>query len=88
MVSDGRLRTVCGLFRTAESAADTSGLLGDMSTYEKEIARIEALVEDVRAIRDRTCAPKNQSNPRYHTLSMAVSWLKEAADDMRREDAP
>jgi hypothetical protein len=58
---------VCGQFadslRTENLAADKSGLLADMSTYEKEIARIEALVEDVRAIRDRTCEPKNQSNP-------------------------
>ncbi len=74
--------------RTEEPAADTSGLLADMPTYEKEIARIEALVEDVRAIRDRTCEPKNQSNPRYHALSSAVSGLKKAADDMRDENAP
>lgn len=83
---------VCGQFadslRTENLATDKSGVLADMSTYEKEIARIEALVEDVRAIRDRTCEPKNQSNPRYHALSMAVSGLKKAADDMRREDAP
>jgi hypothetical protein len=76
--------TGCGQFadslRTEESAAEQSGLLADMSTYEKEIARIEALVEDVRAICDRSCEPKNQSNPRYHALSMAVSGLKKAAD--------
>ncbi len=81
---------VCGpvadSLRTQESTV--RGLLADMSTYEKEIARIEALVEDVRAIRDRTCEPKNQSNPRYHALSMAVSGLKKAADDMRREGTP
>jgi hypothetical protein len=54
-----------------------------MSTYERDIARIEAIVEDIRAIRDRTCQPKNQSNPRYHALSMA--GLKKATDDMRTE---
>ena len=56
-----------------------------MSAYDREIARIEALVEEIRAIRDRTCEPKNQRNPRYHALSMAVSGLNKAADDMRRE---
>ena len=56
-----------------------------MSTYDRDIARIEAMVEDIRAIRARTCEPKNQSNPRYHALSMAVSGLMKAADDMRAE---
>lgn len=74
--------------RSEESRIDMFGLLADMSTYAKEIARLEALVEDVRAIRDRTCERKTQSNPRYHALSMAVSGLKKAADDMRREAAP
>ena len=56
-----------------------------MSTYDRDIARIDAMVEDIRAIRARTCEPKHQSNPRYHALSMAVSGLKKAADDMRTE---
>jgi hypothetical protein len=45
-----------------------------MSTYDRDIVRIEA------------CEPNNQSNPRYHALSMAVSGLMKAADDMRKED--
>jgi hypothetical protein len=57
-----------------------------MSTYDRDIVRIEAMVEAIRAMRARTCEPKNQSSPRYHALSMAVSGLMKAADDMRRED--
>jgi hypothetical protein len=83
---------VCGQFagslRTEESAAEQPGLLANMSSYRKEIARIEALVEDMRAIRDRTREPRNQNNPRFQALSMAVSGLKKAADDMRNENAP
>lgn len=56
-----------------------------MSTYDRDIAQLDAMIEDIRAIRARTCEPKNQSNPRYHALSMAVSGLKKAAEDMRTE---
>lgn len=56
-----------------------------MPLYDRDVARIEAMVEDVRAIRVRTCEPKNQSNPRYHALSTAVSGLVKAAEDMRKE---
>ena len=56
-----------------------------MPPYDTEIARIEAMVEDIRVIRDRTCEPKERSNPRYHALSLAVSGLLKAADDMRNE---
>ena len=56
-----------------------------MPSYDKEIARIEAMVEDIRVIRNGTCEPKDRSNPRYHALSMAVSGLMKAADDMRKE---
>jgi hypothetical protein len=56
-----------------------------MPSYDVEIARIEAMVEDIRAIRNRACEPKDRSNPRYHALSMAVSGLMKAADDMRKE---
>ena len=56
-----------------------------MSPYEKEIGRIQAMVDDIRAIRNRTCEPKDRSNSRYHALSMAVSGLMKAAEDMRKE---
>jgi len=57
-----------------------------MSTYEGEVRRIQAMIEEVRALRQRTCEAKDRSNPRYHALSQAVSALSKAADDMRRED--
>jgi hypothetical protein len=56
-----------------------------MSPYDSEITRIQAMVEDIRAIRNRTCEPKDRSTPRYHALSMAVSGLMKAADDMGKE---
>jgi|tagenome__1003787_1003787.scaffolds.fasta_scaffold19635700_2 hypothetical protein len=56
-----------------------------MPPYDTEISRIEAMVEDIRAIRNRTCEPMERSNPRYHALSIAVSGLLKAADDMRKE---
>ena len=56
-----------------------------MSAYDQDIPRIGTMVEDIRAIRDRTCEPKDRSNPRYHALSVAVSGLNKAALDMRRE---
>ncbi len=56
-----------------------------MSTYDRDIARVEAMVENIRAIRARTCEPENQSNPRYHAPSIAVSGLMKATDDMRKE---
>jgi|tagenome__1003787_1003787.scaffolds.fasta_scaffold20902363_1 hypothetical protein len=56
-----------------------------MPSYDREIARIDVMVEEIRAIRGRTCEPKDRSNPRYHALSMAVSGLMKAADDMRKE---
>ncbi len=54
-----------------------------MSSYDQDLARIDAMVEEVRSIRDRTCQPKDRSNPRYHAFSQAVSGLMEAAADMR-----
>ncbi len=63
-----------------------NGLLVDVPTYEPDIGRIESMIQDIRAIRDRTCKPKDRSNPRYHALSAAVSGLMKAASDMRTED--
>jgi len=56
-----------------------------MPSYDKEIARIEAMVEDIRTIRNQTCELKHRSNPRYHALSIAVARLVKAADDMQGE---
>jgi hypothetical protein len=57
-----------------------------MSTHDEDVALLRAMVEDVRRIRNRTCEPEDRSNPRYHALSMAVSGLLRAADDMQDED--
>jgi hypothetical protein len=58
---------------------------GAMSDYQGDISNLERMIEDVRRIRDRTCEPKSNSNPRYHALSSAVSQLNRAIDDMRAE---
>jgi hypothetical protein len=55
-------------------------------TPNPDVARLERMVEDIRGMRNRLCDPKASNNPRYHALSMAVSSLMKAADDLRRED--
>jgi hypothetical protein len=56
-----------------------------MTGYQDDIASVERMMEDVRRIRDRTCEPKSNVNPRYHALSAAVSQLSKAIQDMRGE---
>lgn len=56
-----------------------------MADHQGDIASLEHMIEDVRRIRDRTCEPKSNSNPRYHALSSAVSQLNRAIDDIRAE---
>ncbi|OHV56974.1 hypothetical protein [Pseudofrankia sp. BMG5.36] len=57
-----------------------------MSTdYADEIARLESMIDELRRTRNRTCEPKNNTNPRYHALSSAVSSLTRAIDHMRAE---
>jgi hypothetical protein len=56
-----------------------------MSSFEADIVRLDQMAEEVQRIRNRTCEPKTNSNPRYLALSNAVSGLRKAADDMRRE---
>lgn len=56
-----------------------------MSEYKGDIAGLERMIDDVRRIRERTCEPKSKSNPRYHALSMVVSNLNRAIDDMSAE---
>ncbi|MGZ4618567.1 MAG: hypothetical protein ACXV3F_07530 [Frankiaceae bacterium] len=58
-----------------------------MPPYEKDIAHLHEMLGNIRAIRDRTCVPKSPRNPRYQALSLAVSGLKKAAEDMRQESA-
>jgi hypothetical protein len=58
-----------------------------MITQDREINRLDNMIEDLRAMRDRTCEPKNNRNVRYHALSSAISQITRAAGDMRDEDA-
>jgi hypothetical protein len=49
---------------------------------DQDIARLRRMIEEIRQIRERTCDPKSNQNPRYHALSSAVSSLDKAAKDM------
>jgi hypothetical protein len=55
--------------------------------YDKDIDTLKRMIEDIRSIRDRTCEPKSNENPRYHALSLAISGLSKAIGDMRMEAA-
>lgn len=56
-----------------------------MSTYEAELTALQTMVDELRQVRERTCEPKHQSNPRYHALSSAISSINRAMEDMTRE---
>lgn len=56
-----------------------------MDDFSEHIARLEAMVEDVRRIRTRTCEQKANTNPRYLALSNVVAHLTKAIEDMRRD---
>ncbi|MHA3700653.1 hypothetical protein ACXR2U_00585 [Jatrophihabitans sp. YIM 134969] len=56
-----------------------------MTTYDTEIAKLHAMVDDIRRIREGTCEPKANTNPRYLALSAAVSNLNKAIADMQAE---
>ena len=49
---------------------------------DQDIASLRRMIEEIRQIRERTCDPKSNHNPRYHALSSAVSSLGKAAKDM------
>ncbi len=48
--------------------------------------RLDKLVQELRALRNRTCEPKTNANQRYLRLSNAVSALLWVADDLRGEE--
>ncbi|WP_170323889.1 hypothetical protein [Cryptosporangium phraense] len=50
-----------------------------------DVARLRQMADEVRAIRTRTCEPKSNENKRYLDLSVAVSGLNKAADDIENE---
>jgi hypothetical protein len=49
------------------------------------LQRLNAITEELQAIRDRVCATKSKESVRYHSLSMAVSGIRKAAADIRGE---
>lgn len=57
-----------------------------LTQHDADIGKLEEMAEEIQRIRERTCEPKRNDNPRYHALSSAVSSLRKAAEDMRRED--
>lgn len=52
---------------------------------DTDITRLEQMADEIRAIRERTCEPKNNTNPRYHALSSAVAQLSRAIEHLRAE---
>lgn len=56
-----------------------------MGAHDADLAAIERMIEDIRRIRERTCDPKSNKNPRYLALSSAVSGLRKAADHLRTD---
>ena len=57
-----------------------------MNSRNDDMRRIEAMVAEIRSIRDRRCTVKANTNPRYLALSSAVSNLNKVADELRQED--
>ncbi len=52
---------------------------------DKDVTRLEQMAEEIRAIRERNCEPKNKTNPRYHALSSAIAQLNRAIEHLRSE---
>lgn len=53
-----------------------------MADYGKEINLLRAMVDEIRRIRDRTCEPKSNQNPRYLALSSAIAGINKAIENM------
>jgi hypothetical protein len=58
-----------------------------MSSYKEAIRELRSIQERLRAIRNQTCDPKSNENPRYLDLSNAVSRINRAIDNMLAEEA-
>lgn len=52
---------------------------------DEDINRLRHTVEELRTMRSRLCEPRNNSNPRYHAFSAAISFLLKVTDDLRAE---
>lgn len=56
-----------------------------MSDLRSDIAELESMLQKVQGIRTRSCEPKANTNPRYHALSLVITILRKAVDDLRSE---
>ena len=53
-----------------------------MTDYDTELNRLQSMIDELRDIRDRTCEPKSNQNPRYLGLSSAIAGINKAIDSM------
>jgi hypothetical protein len=70
-----------GLYFMLSASRVTGG--GDVMDEEYALQRLTAIADELRAIRERICDPRSNENPRYHGLSLAVSGIKKAQEDIR-----
>lgn len=56
-----------------------------VSDCQAAITELERMRERVRTLRSVHCEPKSNENPRCHALSMVVSNLTRAIDDMQSD---
>jgi hypothetical protein len=56
---------------------------GSMSQLD-QIARLKEMISQIRSMRSE-CIPKNNSNPRYHAYSSAVSSLQKVIKELYGE---
>jgi hypothetical protein len=57
----------------------------EMPDYAAEVARLQAMLEEIQRVRTRVCEPKSNANPRYLALSNAVTNLRKAIADLRAD---
>ena len=74
-----------GLFANMKLRVDSGATVAGMA--DPDAARLRQIADELRTIRNRTCEPKSNQNPRYHRLSTAVSSVEFAADDIDDEPA-
>ena len=63
----------------------TSAHGGKVADNADELAELRRMQDRLRTLRDRLCEPKNNTNPRYHALSAAVSQLSRAMSDLEKD---
>lgn len=58
-----------------------------MNSYGEVVKELRSIQERLRGIRNQTCDPKSNENPRYLALSNSVSFINRAIDNMLAEEA-